>query len=245
MNALIISYLPGMHGEFFAKKISNSEFFAQGTTTEDNTNRFYYPNFLGPIGKDVKNMTIDIGWNITEKEVGVLHSYYKEKWICLPTHWYNNLSLTNLPCKGIRLYAKNIKTLQLSYIMWWFKSHMKATVIWPDKEKEINQLLKTNPELKNFKNNFSNWKFMCYKFNLIKDGNPDLKKYIQFQYSKQLSNNFKEIQGYTRYPAEKICEFYPDYHQKNLDLLQERLNIKELKDDFLDLLHEYLIENLD
>ena len=186
-----------MFGEFFTHLLSESDsrFINLKNTQITNENRFLYPNYLSPINLDVKNYPSKQSWNISKKNTDILHSQYGDNWICIPTHWYDvNLEKTCIPSIGIRLYCNKIIDFNLSYCLWWIKSHIFANTLWPLRVAEINNLIENNHlykiELENLlkDNNYSNWKFLSYKENFLKNGKLDLYYYLKTRYLQVVNN---------------------------------------------------------
>jgi len=180
-----------MFGEFFALLLSESDSrFVNHTATQiTNENRFLYPNYLLPINLDVKNYPPRQSWNISKENKDILDNCYQDKWIVVPTHWYDTgLEKTGLPCLGIRLHCNNLNDLNLSYCLWWLKSHIFAQRPWPLRTAEIKNMIKNNHtykvELENLlvDGNYSNWKFLSYSRNILKNGRPDLDHFVKFRY---------------------------------------------------------------
>lgn len=238
MQVIIVSYLPGMFGEFFANAICPNN-----TVKIDSNNRFWYPNYLEVIGFECKNYPKDRAWPIGNRELAMLNNYYKDKTICLPTHWYNELSMTNLPCRAYRLYASDEKTLRLSYTLWWLKSHLYNVDPWPARWQELDDMIANNHPYKNdlieLKHNYHNWKFLSYKNNILVDNKPNLKNYIKKYYEFHQQGNARLVDGYNRYSAEQILTDYPDYSLENWSLIKNKLNVNSLEDNFLEILYEY------
>jgi hypothetical protein len=147
MKVLILSYNPGMFGEFIATKIveSNSEFALTKETNTTLENRFLYPNYLFPIDLDCKNLPAGTKWPISENDISILNSHYNDKTVCLPTHWYSkNIEDSNLPSLGIKLYSEDITIVNLAYCMFWIKSHVFATQLISSRRQEILNLIENN-----------------------------------------------------------------------------------------------------
>ena len=188
MKCVILSYLPGMFGEFTADLLqtSSEKFYLESNSTTNQLNRVLFPNYLRPIGLMVKTFARNQSWPVTTDQIGVLENIYKDKWICIPTHWYaDKITLSNLPNIGIRLYCSDEKDLNLAYSMAWIKSHMVPQKLWKERRKEIEEMIKVKPQFTEDLQklidapNYQNWKFLSYQLNILKNGKPDLELYIR------------------------------------------------------------------
>jgi hypothetical protein len=257
MNAVIISYIPGMFGEFFSSLLesSDSRFFSNQDIVVNSNNRYSYPNYLLPINLDIKNYERSFDtWPITEDNLKTLESVYGDKWICLPTHWiHHHPNHTMLPGIGVRLYCGSIVDNNLSYCMWWLKSHIYANTLWPSRRKEIENMIDNDHRYKDQlnklldSNNFHNWIFLSYKRNILNDQNLDLRFYIKSTYYQLLDSkmyhppfeNWIPIDigklvntGDTGNIENKLGlqhsldkQKIESYKEKNLLLLKEKLNL--------------------
>lgn len=249
MQATIISYLPGMFGEFFASCLEKtSSVFYRTTVTKDENNRYFYPNYLDVISFEFKNYPSSKQWNITSENLKLLHEIYKEKNICLPTHWYNELPMTKLPCQGIRICAETEKILKLSYAMWWLKSHLFSNKLWHQRRLEIDEMISKNTKHTNnllkLRENYQNWKFLSYKFNTLTNNEPNLTKYFYVSYIQYKKENLKILKNYQLMKAESILVENPDYFQQNLNLLKDKLGIDYEDNLIIKRLFEYVKEYL-
>ena len=192
MKCVILSYLPGMFGEFTADLLqtSSEKFYLESNSTTNQLNRVLFPNYLRPIGLMVKTFARNQSWPVTTDQIGVLENIYKDKWICIPTHWYaDKITLSNLPNIGIRLYCSDEKDLNLAYSMAWIKSHMVPQKLWKERRKEIEEMIKVKPQFTEDLQklidapNYQNWKFLSYRLNILKNGKPDLELYIRQRHS--------------------------------------------------------------
>jgi hypothetical protein len=257
MNAVIISYIPGMFGEFFSSLLesSDSRFFSNRPISVNDNNRYIYPNYLLPINLDIKNHERSFDtWPITKDHLKTLETVYGDKWICLPTHWiHQHPNYTMLPGIGIRLYCDSIVDNNLSYCMWWLKSHIYANKLWPSRRKEIENMIDNDHRYKDQlnklldSNNFHNWIFLSYKRNILNDQNLDLRFYIKSTYYQLLDSkmyhppfeNWIPIDigklvntGDTGNIENKLGlqhsldkQKIESYKEKNLLLLKEKLNL--------------------
>jgi hypothetical protein len=233
MKVLILSYNPGMFGEFIATKIveSNTKFASNKETKTTPENRFLYPNYLFPINIDCKNLPAESKWLISEKDISILNSHYSDKTICLPTHWYsNNIEQSNLPSHGIAMFSTNLSIIKLAYSLFWIKSHVFANNPWELRAKELQSMIDNNhPYAKDLRNlqtegNYRNWKFLSYKYGFLKDGQTDLYHYMCSSFTFYKRNNLQ------------LCTASADWfrfdignaihsNQKNISLLEEHLGI--------------------
>jgi hypothetical protein len=259
MKAVVISYNPGMFGEFFSSLLSESDsrFFNTDSIVTTKENRFIYPNYLSPVNLDIKNIRSDLTKiTITEENRSTLHALYGDKWICVPTHWSNiDIDQIDLPCIGIRLYCKNTIDFNLSYCMWWLKSHLYASHLWPSRESDIKELILSGHKFKKeflemlTLGNFYNWKFNSYRDNLLKNETLDLKFYMFLKYHQMrfLCPHFSRFQKWITLDIGELIHRYENYdrkiesalnlenslnlnkinsyREKNLSLLKELLNL--------------------
>jgi hypothetical protein len=192
MKAVIISYLGGMFGEFFTDLLqsSDSKFYFCNENSVNDVNKYTVPNYLSPINLDIKNLPYRKEWPITDDDIKILNDIYGDKWICLHTHWLHRLHRTNLPsCIGIRLYCDFIPDINLSYCMWWIKTGLQPTNIWPEKKQEIEELINSNHK---FKKEFEEmlasgiyhgWKFAAYCNNFLKNDKLDVQYFVRYKHA--------------------------------------------------------------
>lgn len=204
MKCVILSYLPGMFGEFTADLLqtSSKKFYLESNSTTNQLNRVLFPNYLRPIGLMVKTFARNQSWPVTTDQIEVLENIYKDKWICIPTHWYaDKIALSNLSNIGIRLYCSDEKDLNLAYSMAWIKSHMVPQKLWKERRKEIEEMIKVKPQFAEDLQklidaiNYQNWKFLSYQLNILKDNKPDLELYIRQRYSLYKNWNIRDSQS--------------------------------------------------
>jgi hypothetical protein len=189
MKFYLISYNPGMFGEFISDMIQNSgnNFYNKLTSTNWLHNRVLYPNYLSPIGRDLKTHVLPT-FHLSDTELQILHGLYTDSNVCLSTHWYHSIDNTNLPCTGIRLYSNNINYINLAYCMSWIKSHATST-IWPDRRQEIeNRINEDHQYSELFKSvlnspNSKNWHYLAIEYKLLKDGKFDLDYFLKNRYT--------------------------------------------------------------
>jgi hypothetical protein len=194
MKFIILSYSPGLFGEFTAEQLtkgSNQFFNTDPTTILEDKNRFLYPNYLSPINFSAKTYR-NTSWPISPSNLETLEKIYKDKKVCIPTHWFcRDVNLTNLPAVGVRLYTGLRNISNLAYAMYWIKSHINST-FWESRKEEIKNLIdKNHPHSVHLQkmlgaSNNLNWEFLSYKNNILKNGKPDLDYYIEDRYEHHL-----------------------------------------------------------
>jgi len=248
MQALLLSYLSGMFGEFTASVIEegSDKFISTSLVKTTKENRFLYPNYLAPIGFDCKTFPIHKEWPINNQQVNHLQNLYGDKWICLPTHWYSNqLQQTNLPCHGIVLFSSNLSIIKLAYSLFWIKSHVFANSLWPSRKEELQSIIDTGHkytrELSELRlgGNYQNWKFLAYKHDLLKDGKLDLRYYMYQHFNFYKRHNFLRLKSSDWFKFDIGNAIHGD--QKNLPLLEEHLEIVLNKEK----ISEYANKNLE
>lgn len=234
MKCVILSYLPGMFGEFTADLLqtSSEKFYLESNSTTNQLNRVLFPNYLRPIGLMVKTFARNQSWPVTTDQIGVLENIYKDKWICIPTHWYaDKITLSNLPNIGIRLYCSDEKDLNLAYSMAWIKSHMVPQKLWKERRKEIEEMIKIKPQFTEDLQalidapNYQNWKFLSYQLNILKDNKPDLELYIRQRHFLYQNWNIRDSQSTDNWLACDIGKLI-SRDKTNLTQLEQYLNIK-------------------
>lgn len=195
MKFYLLSYNPGMFGEFIADMIQNSgtNFYNEKESTRCLNNRVLYPNYLSPIDKDIK-IHIDNNFILEDRELKILEDTYSNLNVCLPTHWFHSLDNTNLPCVGIRLYSNNLKYINLAYCMAWIKSHV-TTVMPAYRKIELDSLIQSNHEYSEIikselnNGNLKNWKYLAIKNKMLKDGKFDIDYYIRSRAIQNIKTN--------------------------------------------------------
>jgi len=257
MKFIIISYIPGMFGEFFSSLLQSSDrrFFSDQDIKINENNRYRYPNYLAPIKLDIKNHEESFNnWPITEDDVKTLETVYGDKWICLPTHWVHyHPNQSMLPAIGIRLYCGNIIDNNLSYCMWWLKSHIYSNTLWPSRRKIIENMIINNHMYKDqliellISDKFHNWKFLSYKRNILNNQKLDLNYYVKSTYRQLLISKMYRppFENWLSVDIGKLVsngdtgnietelalqnslnkEEIEIYREKNLVLLKEKLNL--------------------
>lgn len=195
MKALILSYVPGMFGEFIATQIKNSsdKFAAEMTVEVTVDNRYMYPNYLLPLGVNYKNIPMVAEWPITEDGRETLEGMYGDKHICIPTHWLaEDVGKCNLPSYGIRLFSENEKITNLGYCMFWIKSHRYTDPVWALRRVEILQMIEEGHKYADQLTAlldaevYENWKFLSYKLGYLKNGELDIETYVKKRYVSHL-----------------------------------------------------------
>lgn len=240
-----------MSGDFLAFQIHQDpkyfpitdEFIYAGIkTTEQNMWRF--PNLLAPTGLEAKVYPNHKDWAVNEESLKVLNDVYGDKNIILPAHWYRSITPTTtngLFDRAIRLYASNRKTLKITYALWWIKSHVVANEIWPHRQEEIEELERSDHPYKHLLpqvlDKYHNWKFMSLRYNLLNNGQFDLRYYVENHFNKVYSqgNSVSFKHRYSLYDIDRI--FYKD--QAHLDLLEQELDVKIDRQ----LVKDYTLEN--
>jgi hypothetical protein len=258
MEAVVVSYTGGLFGEFLCSELSKSNIFANDRKIElTPENRYLYPNYLLPIKLDVKTWPSDKVWPITKDHLSTLNELYQNKKILIPTHWFQlKFTNCNLPGIGLRLHCQDIKWSRLSYCLYWIKSHARANSPWELRKQEIEQLISDNHRFtKEFKEllkpgNYMNWKYISYRYDVLNNGELDLKYYINkkwklFESTNKTIKNFpfknrwqyfdigQAIYGdqLNLYDISKIVGVELDsrslkqYAQTNLEILEDKLKI--------------------
>ena len=234
MKCVILSYLPGMFGEFTADLLqtSSEKFYLESNSTTNQLNRVLFPNYLRPIGLMVKTFARNQSWPVTTDQIVILENIHKDKWICIPTHWYaDKIALSNLPNIGIRLYCSDEKDLNLAYSMAWIKSHMAPQNLWRERRAEIEEMITVNLQFSEDLQalidapNYQNWKFLSYKLNILKDNKPDLELYIRTRYSLYCDWNFRDSNTTNDWLACDIGKLISG-DKTNLAQLEQYLDIK-------------------
>ena len=238
-----------MFGEFTASVIEegSDKFISSKSIETTKENRFLYPNYLAPINFNCKTFPRYTEWPINNQQVDRLQNVYGNKWICLPTHWYSNqIQQSNLPCQGIAMFSANLSIIKLAYSLFWIKSHVFANSPWPSRRAELQLMIDTGHtyarELSELmlEGNYQNWKFLAYRHDLLKDGELDLRYYIN-QYF-----NFYKRHNFVSYSA-SVDWFKFDIgnaihgNQQNLPLLEQHLGIVLNKER----ISEYADKNLE
>ena len=185
MKIFLLSYNPGMFGEFISDMIQNSgtNFYNKQPSTNSLHNRVLYPNYLSLINRDMK-IHRDDDFTLADYELQILENAYHGLNVCIPTHWFYSLKNTNLPCEGIRLYSNKLKYINLAYCMAWIKSHIHSVSIEP-RRKELEIFVRSGHKYSELieselnKGNFRNWKYLAIMNNMLKDGNLDMDYYIR------------------------------------------------------------------
>ena len=265
-----------MFGEFMAFQISesNEKYVSSHKTTTTQENRYLYPNYLSVINFDCKTYPGDRSWPISKDSLEILNNVYGDKHVVLPTHWNNpDLSLTGLPCSGLRFICDDPNLLKLAYICFWIKSHSKANSIWPQREQDINELiLSGHPNSEKIKqlvaSNYHNWKFLAYRDNILKNGELDLRLYMEHHWSSYVSSNIRRptsqrlyfdigkalhgdgsnlplLENFLGVKFKKMT--LKRYRETDLELLKNflGLSLTDLsKDSWLDILYEWVSEEI-
>lgn len=255
MKTPILSYLPGMSGDFIAWNIhKDKKFYPLSDINITSKNQFLFPNLLQVINEDAKTFPSEKPWPISRDNIEILRNIYNDKNICFPTHWHSNLNRCLLPgflTKGIRLYCQDRRILKLCYFMWWIKSHVISYEPWDDRVVEIHQLMQLHDhrydELSKLQYSFHNWKFLALKYNLLLDGKLDLYTYIKGHFDNvySLYNGPSKFPGYLNLTVDNLiytntelnvlCDYLDieintqeivDYANKNLNLVESELGLQ-------------------
>lgn len=257
MKFVIVSYESGMFGEFFCTLLEKNKNFIQTNKITSNVdNRYHYPNYLSVIDFDTKHKSRG-HWSISTSDIDKLKKVFDNKSVCIPTHWYSpNVNDCNLPAFGLRLYSNDIFYKNLAYSMWWIKSHIHATVPWPERKRQIENLARN----KNYKfhnemfelllpKKFHNWKFRAYYLELLNDGKLDLEYYLKKRYEKYCILTNKEYISPINWQLIDVGEIMElkieqlhfgsfntlvldklmieNYSSKNLEILENKTKIKK------------------
>lgn len=192
MKATLISYMPGMSGDFISFLVHQDPKFYPISQESDyytirltRHNMWRFPNLLEPIGLEAKIYPYK-QWRVTAESLKVLNDVYGDRQILLPSHWYSDISpkLTGgLFNQGIRLFVKDPRVLKICYALWWIKSHTIANDIWPHRREEIQAMIDGDHPLKNLLESmlasYHNWKFLSIKYNLLDNGQFNIHSYIR------------------------------------------------------------------
>lgn len=245
MNTPIISYLPGMSGDFLAWQIhKDSKFFPIDHIDITTTNRFIFPNMLEVLGGDAKMHPTEKMWPVKPENIEILRNSYNNKNICFPTHWHNKLDYCLTPeflTMGIRLYCQSRSILKLCYFMWWIKSHVDANDPWDNRILEIEKMIRSggsnSVEANKLPNSFHNWKFLALKNNLLRNGELCFTTYVKDYFEKVYSRyNTKSVySGYTNFAVDNVI-----YTGTELQSLADHVNVEINKDSVA----EYAERNL-
>jgi hypothetical protein len=190
MKPIIVSYQPGMFGEFFVSLVhaSGKDFYHVPDLATTESNRVLFPNYLAAIDLDVKTFPSNKEWPVTIEQVAKLESTYGDQSFCVPTHWFNNISMTNLPCKGVRLHSSDLEHIDRAYCLSWIKSNISDLQAWPARRKEIEDLISSGHQYSHQltelldADRYENWKFLAYKLGILINGQADLEHYIRTRY---------------------------------------------------------------
>lgn len=263
MNTPIISYLPGMSGDFLAWHIHLDEkFFPIKNIDVTDKNQFLFPNMLEALGEEAKNFPAERKWPIDAANLEILRNLYDNKNICFPTHWLNRLThclLPNFLTTAVRLYCRDKDTLKLCFFLWCVKSHAVANDPWDGRVVELEQLIQLGDhrqeELIKLRHSFHNWKFLALKYDILLDGKLDLLTYLREYYNRFYTvwNTRLAPAGYLKLTVEDVIytgteleklENYLDvkinrqdiaaYADKNINLVESELGIKFASKEYQD-----------
>ena len=235
MQATILSYLQGMSGDFISALIhQNPGYYDINLVNNDplnkfsvsTSNRYFFPNMLFPINRESKIWNRE-SWNITSDDLRTLNDYYGGAKLILPTHWYNKITpetTGGLFNKGIKLYCLDNRYRLYAYTLWWVKSHINANEPWLERVLDLGRLVEQKPHVAHLYDNFHNWKFMSYKHNILKHGEPDLLTYITQFYKRLYKFNDllpKKYDNYMYLDVDNIL--YND--MSNIDMLEQHMDV--------------------
>ena len=245
MKVLIFSYIHGMFGEFLSSQISNSssKFYNQGETLQSENNQYIVTNYLSPINRSMKHHRVepaDKFMKFTNDERKILEDYYEEKHICLPTHWFGNLKMINLPCYGIRLRCSDPLICNLSCILFYLKTFNRFT-----KDPDSIEYWKNQSQYFFKTTDLKTWIQSSYQLNFFYNQSlyEDCTDWNILDAGNIVYNNMKDLDK-----LESIIEGTMDrveiqgYAERNLKLLKDKLGLT-LDDlsgtQWLDLLYDW------
>jgi len=236
MKATLISYVPGLSGDFIAYMAhQDPSYYPIDLSWVDNIkvtkhNMWRFPNLLRPIGLEAKTYPLTRPWTVDQNLLNILHDIYGDKKILLPSHWYRPITPENtngLFDRGIRLYADSYRTLKICSALWWVKSHAIATDIWPHRQEEIEEMIRSNHPLKHLLpdilQSYHNWKYTSIRYNILKDGQLDLPTYIRRHLREVYSygNSLLYTENYLRVAVDNLV--YGDL--SNLEVVEDYLGV--------------------
>lgn len=248
-----------MFGEFFCSLLGQDKFFYKSLENsnieeyKNKNNRWLYPEYLSIVNFHAKTRSSEDSWHFDQNQINTLTEHYNQKNILVPTHWYQDtLENIHLPTKGIRLYCSNQNILLLSYVLFWIKSHIYANNPWPNRIKEIKELITNNHKhSKNFQEllldgRYHNWKFLSYKNDWLLSGKTNLSHYMMLHWIRNKNSNSKlsshwynlDIGDLLYGDTTTLIQFEKDfsinldrnlidvYKKENIDLVQKELEIE-------------------
>lgn len=232
-----------MFGEFTANLIhKSSDKFVNTQSTVTDQNRYWFPNLLDVVDFEAKNWPGDLPWPIDSKKLEQLETVYGSQWLCVPSHWYNDISLCRTAVVPVRLYSNDPAIVRLSYILFWMKSHLHTYHPWKKRAEELQEWIdkkdQYHDELVDLQKNYHNWKFLSYKYahyGLLNNNKPDLRLYITKYFELYQRTNSQKNHKYFYYDIGQAL--YGD--QTNLSGLEQLLDIK-IKTSLID---EYVAAN--
>lgn len=243
---ILISYMPGMSGDFLAYLLHKNKNFIKVENIVDEHNRYWFPPFIeGKVLEYGESSKCYNETNWPHDLKSICETMYEKQSLCVPTHWYKPTSTFD---HAIRIYTEDTVTIRKAYACWWIKSHVNSNKPWLTRYNEIFEL----PEdIRNdMLNNFHNWKFLSYKLEIYPF---DLRQYVEKRYNNIFAPgcSVKHLNGYTNIDLKlllqgkigNIDKFTLDtdkcveYDDKNIKMLHQlEINIDHDDDTFFDTL---------
>lgn len=254
----LLSYHPGLSGDFVAYCVHKDPAYHQvGNNLKRDDNRYMFPDLTSELlNIDAKMMLPDKAIPFTEEHFKLLQKQYNGKHIVLPTHWYCNHEI-KLFDKRIRLYTDNEEILRMSYVHWWLKSHMACIEVWPSRIEQINEI--QDSAIRNdLLENFHNWKYLAYKFNIQQDLQTYIIEFYTTVYRPLASRTYEQQFTYidindlyngkldmfnNEFEVNIDSKLVSDYTNSNIQLINEKgINVNTNK--FLTQLYKYVSTNI-
>jgi len=186
----ILSYIPGLSGDFIASLVhQNNNFYSIYQNTDQN-NRYWFPdlteNVLGYHFKLSKFTKL-----LSSNDIDKLNIYYKNKSLVLPTHNYTSAINFN-KVKYIRLFTLDEMTIKTCYILWWIKSHLVTQEPIAERLDYIKKI-KDEKIKKELLENYKQWKYVAFNDNLLYNNRFNLQYYVykKFYQLKKLIKSLK------------------------------------------------------
>lgn len=254
-TSYLLSYQPGMSGDFIASNVhQDKKFYDISSDIRDHNNRYWFPCLTRDItSTQIKHVRNYESMPFTDADFLKFNQVYKDKNVVFPTHWYSDLDSSKFEVL-IRLYTDNPTIVNISYAMWWIKSHATSSSWpWNNRLDEIHKI--PSGDIKDdLITKYHNWKYLAYKFNIPIDFDIYVKEFfnrIYYPYATSTKHNqFRYLDLNTLYTNEltdineifgtRIDEYtVQEYTSNNIRLLQEN-DIKYESESFLDSLIPYL-----